>query len=137
MKSAYLLRISALALMLATPAIMRADQAPAALTGVVSSTAEGAMEGVVVTAHKDGSIVSVSVTTDAQGRFAFPENRLEPGHYNLAIRAVGYDGHTLTVEFHTGRIYDHLGVSYQVYVEFMNAPSMGAYYNRYIRGRYN
>jgi len=53
-----------------------------------------------------------------------------------AIRAVGYDGHTLTVEFHTGRIYDHLGVSYQVYVEFMNAPSMGAYYNRYIRGRY-
>ncbi len=49
------------------------------------------MEGVVVTAHKDGSIVSTSVTTDAQGRYAFPENRLEPGHYNLAIRAVGYD----------------------------------------------
>ena len=91
MKSRYLLGISALALMLALPATVRADQAPAALTGVVSSAAEGAMEGVVVTAHKDGSIVSVSVTTDAQGRYAFPENRLEPGHYNLAIRAVGYD----------------------------------------------
>ena len=77
--------------MLAIPASVRADQAPAALTGVVSSAAEGAMEGVVVTAHKDGSIVAVSVTTDAQGRYAFPENRLEPGHYNLAIRAVGYD----------------------------------------------
>ncbi|HLN40277.1 MAG TPA: hypothetical protein VK337_21030, partial [Xanthobacteraceae bacterium] len=63
MKSAYLLGISALALMLVTPATVRADQAPAALTGVVSSAAEGAMEGVVVTAHKDGSIVSVSVTT--------------------------------------------------------------------------
>ncbi len=49
------------------------------------------MEGVVVTAHKDGSIVSVSVTTDATGHYAFPENRLEPGHYTLAIRAVGYD----------------------------------------------
>ena len=49
------------------------------------------MEGVVVTAHKDGSIVSTSVTTDAQGHYAFPENRLEPGHYTLAIRAVGYD----------------------------------------------
>ena len=49
------------------------------------------MEGVVVTAHKDGSIVSISVTTDAQGHYAFPENRLEPGHYTLAIRAVGYD----------------------------------------------
>jgi virginiamycin B lyase len=67
------------------------DAAPAALTGLVTSDAEGAMEGVVVTAHKDGSIVSVSVTTDAQGRYAFPENRLEPGHCGIAIRAVGYD----------------------------------------------
>ena len=91
MKSPYLLGISALALVLAIPATVLADQAPAALTGVVSSAAEGAMEGVVVTAHKDGSIVSVSVTTDAQGRYSFPENRLEPGHYTLAIRAVGYD----------------------------------------------
>ena len=91
MKSSYLLGISALAVVLAIPATVLADQAPAALTGVVSSAAEGTMEGVVVTAHKDGSIVSVSVTTDAQGRYAFPENRLEPGHYNLAIRAVGYD----------------------------------------------
>jgi virginiamycin B lyase len=67
------------------------DAAPAALTGLVTSDAEGAMEGVVVTAHKDGSIASVSVTTDAQGRYAFPENRLEPGHYGIVIRAVGYD----------------------------------------------
>jgi len=55
---------------------------------------------------------------------------------STAIRAVGYDGYTLTVEFHTGRIYDHPGVPYSVYVEFMNAPSMGAYYNQFIRGRY-
>jgi streptogramin lyase len=62
-----------------------------AIAGQVTSKAEGAMEGVVVTAHKDGSIISVSVITDAKGHFAFPENRLEPGHYSLAIRAVGYD----------------------------------------------
>ena len=73
----------------------RADErTPAALTGQVSSDAEGAMEGVVVTARKDGSIVSTSVTTDAKGRYAFPENRLEPGHYTIAIRAVGYDLNT-------------------------------------------
>jgi hypothetical protein len=53
-----------------------------------------------------------------------------------AIRSVGFDGYTLTVEFHSGRIYDHPGVPYQVYVEFMKAPSMGSYYNRCIRGRY-
>jgi hypothetical protein len=53
-----------------------------------------------------------------------------------AIRAIGYDGHTLTIEFHTGRIYDHPGVPYSVYVGLMQAASMGAYYNRHIRGRY-
>jgi virginiamycin B lyase len=66
-------------------------QGSAAIAGTVSSAADGAMEGVVVTAHKDGSIVSTSVITDAKGHYAFPENRLEPGHYTLAIRAVGYD----------------------------------------------
>jgi streptogramin lyase len=66
-------------------------QGLAALTGTVSSDAEGAMEGVVVTAHKDGSVIQTSVTSDAQGHYSFPENRLEAGHYTLAIRAVGYD----------------------------------------------
>ena len=66
-------------------------QGQAALTGTVSSDAEGNMEGVVVTAQKPGSIVQVSVTTDAQGRYTFPENRLEPGEYTISIRAVGYD----------------------------------------------
>src|SRR5262249_24609513 len=51
-------------------------QGQAALTGTVSSDAEGNMEGVVVTANKPDSIVQVSVTTDAQGRYAFPESRL-------------------------------------------------------------
>ena len=67
------------------------DRAPPALTGEVTSEAEGAMEGVVVTAHQDGSIVSVSVTTDACGRYAFPESKLAPGAYKITIRAVGYD----------------------------------------------
>jgi virginiamycin B lyase len=67
------------------------DRAPAALVGQVSSDAEGPMEGVVVTAHKNGSIVAVSVTSDARGRYAFPESRLEPGDYKITIRAVGYE----------------------------------------------
>src|SRR5215470_8926215 len=62
-----------------------------ALTGTISSEAEGNMEGVVVTAAQPGSIVRVSVTTDAQGRYAFPQNRLLPGEYTISIRAVGYE----------------------------------------------
>src|SRR6516162_2496493 len=66
-------------------------QGEAALTGTVSSEVEGNMEGVVVTAAQPGSIIRVSVTTDAQGRYAFPQNRLVPGEYTISIRAVGYD----------------------------------------------
>src|SRR6516225_10745572 len=66
-------------------------QGEASLTGTVSSEAEGNMEGAVVTAAQPGSIVRVSVTTDAQGRYAFPQNRLLPGKYTISIRAVGYE----------------------------------------------
>ena len=93
MKLTSILGMTALAVVLSqqTTSPRAGEQPPAALAGQVSSDAEGTMEGVVVTAHKDGSIVSVSVTTDAQGRYAFPENRLQPGQYKIAIRAVGYD----------------------------------------------
>jgi virginiamycin B lyase len=63
---------------------------PIALQGSVSSAAEGAMEGVLVSAKKAGSAITVTVVTDAKGHFAFPASRLEAGHYDIAIRAVGY-----------------------------------------------
>jgi virginiamycin B lyase len=93
MRSQLMLSLTATAaVMLFDPTIQQVwAQDRAGLTGTVSSEAEGKMEGVVVTARKPGSIVQVSVTTDAQGRYAFPENRLEPGEYAISIRAVGYD----------------------------------------------
>src|SRR6266705_2641710 len=66
-------------------------QGTVALAGQVSSVEEGAMEGVVVSARKDGSTISISVVTDAGGRFAFPAARLEPGHYTLKARAAGFE----------------------------------------------
>lgn len=66
-------------------------QASAALSGLVSSPEESKMEGVVVTAKKDGATISVSVVSDAQGRYAFPAARLEPGRYTLKARAAGYE----------------------------------------------
>lgn len=54
-----------------------------------------------------------------------------------SIRAVGYDGHTLAVLFHTSEtVYEHPGVPYSVYDGLMRAASKGAFYNRHIRGRY-
>src|SRR5438309_3798913 len=66
-------------------------QSGAALIGQVSSAEEGGMEGVVVSAKKDGATVTISIVTDAQGHFAFPAARLEPGHYVLKARAAGYE----------------------------------------------
>jgi len=83
-----------LAIMLLPAASDFADaqsQPAVALTGQVTSDAEGAMEGVVVSAKKAGSIVTVSVVTDAQGHYSFPANRLGAGKYTIKIRAAGYD----------------------------------------------
>src|SRR5437773_7360530 len=73
------------------PLLAHAQTPPSALTGQVTSAEEGPMEGVVISAREDGSTVSISVVTNAQGRFAFPAERLESGHYTLKARAAGYE----------------------------------------------
>ena len=62
-----------------------------ALTGQVSSTEEGAMEGVLVSANKAGSTVTITVVSNQQGRYQFPAAKLDTGQYSLSIRAAGYD----------------------------------------------
>src|SRR5437762_10602498 len=62
-----------------------------ALSGRVSSAEEGAMEGVLVSAKAAGSSVTITVVSDARGRYSFPASRLQPGTYSLGIRAVGYE----------------------------------------------
>ena len=73
--------------------VVLAIPAPAqiALSGRVSSAEEGAMEGVLVSAKKAGSSITVTVVSDAQGRYQFPSSKLGPGEYGVSIRAVGYD----------------------------------------------
>ncbi len=66
-------------------------QSAAAMTGQVTSAEEGPMEGVLVSAKKQGSTITVTVATDANGQYSFPADRLDPGRYALAIRAAGYD----------------------------------------------
>jgi virginiamycin B lyase len=81
-----------------------AAQTPA-LAGRVTSPAEGAMEGVLVSAKREGSSKTVTVVSRADGRYSFPADRLEPGRYAVSVRAVKYvladrDQH---VEVATGR----------------------------------
>jgi len=71
--------------------LSRAIAQPAILAGQVTSAEEGSMEGVVISAKKSGSTVTVSVISDADGKFNFPAAKVEPGQYALRIRAVGYE----------------------------------------------
>ena len=66
-------------------------QSQAALTGVVSSAEEPAMEGVLVTVKQAGSKRATTVISGSDGRYQFPRTRLEPGTYAVSIRAVGFD----------------------------------------------
>ena len=65
--------------------------AQTALSGQISSADEGAMEGVLVSAKRAGSTITVTVVSDASGRYSFPAARLAPGRYSLRVRAAGYD----------------------------------------------
>jgi virginiamycin B lyase len=67
-----------------------ADAQAAVLSGTVSSVEEGLMEGVLVSAKKEGATVTTTVVSNAKGEFAFPSDRMAPGRYDLTIRAAGY-----------------------------------------------
>jgi virginiamycin B lyase len=60
------------------------------LGGQVAS-AEGPMEGVLVTAKKNGSTIAYTVVSDATGHYSFPAGKLDSGEYTLRIRAAGFD----------------------------------------------
>jgi streptogramin lyase len=66
-------------------------QSGAALTGNVTSAEEARMEGVVVSARRDGSNVTVSVVSDKDGKYTFPRTHLATGRHTITMRAVGYD----------------------------------------------
>lgn len=52
-----------------------------------------------------------------------------------ALRSVGYDAHTWTleVEFDSGEVYQYLDVEPEIVEALLDAESMGAYLNEYIK----
>jgi KTSC domain len=55
-----------------------------------------------------------------------------------SIAAIGYDddAEVLEVEFVSGAVYRYRGVSQDVFEDFRQAPSKGAYFNRHIKDAY-
>ena len=73
------------------------------LTGTVSSQKESSMEGVLVSAKKQSGTISVTVVSNAEGRYNFPSDRLSAGTYDITIRAVGYMLPATTVAISAGQ----------------------------------
>jgi streptogramin lyase len=84
------LRILCLGALMGAYAFVEAAE-PVVLTGIVSSQAEGNLEGVLVSAKKVGGTITVTVVSDREGRYAYTASRLAPGQYELSIRATGYE----------------------------------------------
>ena len=76
-----------LGLCLVPPGELMAQIESEALGGVASSQQEGNMEGVVVSARRDGANFTVSVVSNAEGRYSFPRSHVEPGTYTVTTRA--------------------------------------------------
>jgi hypothetical protein len=54
-----------------------------------------------------------------------------------AIAAIGFEGGTLGVRFHSSStVYLFYRVPYELFERFLNAGSKGGFYAHYIRGRY-
>ena len=68
-----------------------AQHAYPALSGGVDSAVESAMQGVLVSARRDGSPITLTVVTDQSGHFEFPSAKLVAGRHTLRIRAAGYE----------------------------------------------
>lgn len=84
------------AALLATAA--HADQV---LSGTVTARAGGALDGVTVSAKREGSPITTSVYTDAQGNYYFPP--LPEGKYSVWANALGFEHVRTTVTLDTKR----------------------------------
>src|SRR5580658_9773981 len=74
----------------AASALHAQPTAAVGLSGRVSSAAEGAMEGVLVTVRRAGPTFSTTVVSQAGGIYRFPASYVVPGTYSVQIRATGY-----------------------------------------------
>lgn len=57
---------------------------------------------------------------------------------SAVIAAYQYDvaNETLTVRYHSGKVYNYLGVPEKVYKEMRATMVKGIFFNRHIKGRY-
>lgn len=68
----------------------------------------------------------------------FLKNMLRQNVSSSNVKSVGYDtdSETLEIEFHSGGIYQYLGVPEYIYNSLINASSIGGYFDEHIKDRF-
>ncbi len=54
---------------------------------------------------------------------------------STVIGAIGYS-RVLEIQFESGRIYQYYNVPEEIFLEMLNAPSKGKYFNAAVRGKF-
>lgn len=51
------------------------------------------------------------------------------------VSAIGYEAGFIEVRFHSGAVYRYPNCTVELFEQFLNAPSKGAFLHRYLKGR--
>src|SRR5215510_13982657 len=92
-------------MLLATAAVMAttsfASAADQQLSGSITGATGQKLDGVVVSAKKEGSTITTSVYTDAQGDYYFPA--MPEGKYNVWAQALGFEQNKVSVDLNANK----------------------------------
>jgi virginiamycin B lyase len=101
------------------------------LTGQVTGPDGAPLEGVVISANRYPSTITVSVVSGADGSYSFPAGKVEPGKYFLAIRAAGFeldgDGAAQVARDQTAAVNLKLKKSYDLAAQLTNAEWISSF----------
>ena len=56
--------------------------------------------------------------------------------FSTNIKSIGYEDNVLEIEFHSGGVYKYIGVTEEVYINFLNSNSKGQFFHYKIKDRY-
>src|SRR6266446_3111208 len=85
----------------ASVALAPAQAAEVVLSGTISAAAGQKLEGVTVSAKREGSTITTSVYTDQSGNYYFPP--LPAGSYRVWAQALGFEAGKGAVELSAAR----------------------------------
>ena len=78
-----------------------------------------------------------SISFEAMDIMGYPSIRLNKKVDSSAISEISWEDDKLTIEFNSGQTYAYDGISKEMAEDFINAPSVGRYFQKNIKDKYS